>query len=101
MKWGKFLLLTGLTLVLVNCGGDDASSSADAGISVAAGQESFTWNTAVRSQEIRLTGSANWSVSCDASCRNWCYPMKESGKSAAIPLWVSPTISRVRHVLGR
>lgn len=24
MKWGKFLLLTGLALVLVNCGGDDA-----------------------------------------------------------------------------
>lgn len=93
MKWGKFLLLTGLALVLVNCGGDDASSSADAGISVAAGQESFTWNTDVRSQEIRLTGSANWSVSCDASCRNWCYPMKESGKSAAIPLWVSPNIT--------
>jgi len=93
MKWGKFLLLTGLALVLVNCGGDDASSSADAGISVAAGQESFTWNTDVRSQEIRLTGSANWRVSCDASCRNWCYPMKESGKSAAIPLWVSPNIT--------
>ena len=93
MKWGKFLLLTGLALVLVNCGGDDASSSADAGISVAAGQESFTWNTDVRSQEIRLTGSANWSVSCDADCRNWCYPMKESGKSATIPLWVSPNIT--------
>ncbi len=93
MKWGKFLLLTGLALVLVNCGGDDASSSADAGISVAAGQESFTWNTDVRSQEIRLTGSANWRVSCDADCRNWCYPMKESGKSAAIPLWVSPNIT--------
>lgn len=94
MKGKKLLLLTGLALCLVNCGGDDASSSSSTEtISIVAGQESFTWGSDVRSQEIRLTGTANWRVSCDADCRNWCYPVKESGNSASIPLWVSPNIT--------
>ena len=92
MMGRKLLVWIGLALVLVNCGGDDTSSSTS-GVSVAAGQESFTWGSDVRSQEIRLTGSASWSVKSDADCQNWCYPVKESGNSSSIPLWISPNIT--------
>ncbi|MBQ8154322.1 MAG: zinc-dependent metalloproteinase lipoprotein [Prevotella sp.] len=87
----KFLVWVGLALVLVNCGGDDTSSSPD--VSVAAGQESFTWGSDVRSQDILLTGKGSWSVRSDADCQNWCYPVKASGNSSSIPLWVSPNIT--------
>ena len=92
MRGRKFLVWIGLALVLANCGGDDTSSSTSR-VSVSAGQESFTWGSDVRSYEIRLTGSASWSVKSDASCRNWCYPVKESGNSSSIPLWISPNIT--------
>lgn len=95
MKGRKLLVCIGLALALVNCGGDDSSSESDGNpsVQVATGQESFTWASDVRSQEIRLTGSASWSVSSDASCQNWCYPVKERGNGSSIPLWVSPNIT--------
>ncbi len=91
----KLLVCIGLAFALVNCGGDDSSSESgdNSSVQVAAGQESFTWGSDVRSQEIRLTGSTSWSVSSDASCQNWCYPVKERGNGSSIPLWVSPNIT--------
>ena len=87
----RWLLFGGILVLLASCKSDENTTTSNA--KVAAGQESFTWGTGVRSQDIRLTEKASWSVTCDGDCRNWCYPVKTSGNSASIPLWVSPNIT--------
>lgn len=86
-KW--FLLLS----VAVCFAGCKSGDEADDGITVSDGQDSFTWGADVRSQNIRLSGTGSWSVASDDNCKNWCYPVKASGESASIPLWVSPNLT--------
>lgn len=86
-SWSLSLIL--LSLLFWGCKSED---QADA-VKVVSGQESFTWNADVRSQDIRLTGTASWTAQSDANCRNWCYPVKSSDKSSVIPLWVSPNLT--------
>ena len=86
----KWFLLMSVVSVFVGCKSDEQASD---GVKVSDGQDSFSWSTDVRSQDIQLTGNGSWKVTSDADCQNWCYPVKESDNSSTIPLWVSPNIT--------
>ena len=87
--------------MLIGCGGDDATdvkviveqpSGGNSG-NTDANSVSYVWDSSVTSQVIRLSASASWSVKSDDHCKNWCYPVKSSGTSDKIVLWVSPNIT--------
>ena len=97
----KFWALIGFSLLLCGCGGDDATdvkviveqpSGGNSG-NTDAHSVSYVWDSSVTSQVIRLSASASWSVKSDDHCKNWCYPVKSSGTSDKIVLWVSPNIT--------
>lgn len=91
MKRIGWILAVGCLLLPIGCSKSDDDSSS--GVKVPDGQTSFSWDTSVRSQELSLTGIANWTAKSDNNCKNWCYPVKLSDKSNKIVLWVSPNIT--------
>ena len=97
----KLLAVIGFLVLLIGCGGDDATdvkviveqpSGGNSG-NTDANSVSYVWDSSVTSQVIRLSASASWSVKSDDHCKNWCYPVKSSGTSDKIVLWVSPNIT--------
>ena len=97
----KLLAVIGFLTLLIGCGGDDATdvkviveqpSGGNSG-NTDANSVSYVWDSSVTSQVIRLSASASWSVKSDDHCKNWCYPVKSSGTSDKIVLWVSPNIT--------
>jgi zinc-dependent metalloproteinase lipoprotein len=97
----KLLAVIGFLTLLIGCGGDDATdvkviveqpSGGNSG-NTDAHSVSYVWDSSVTSQVIRLSASASWSVKSDDHCKNWCYPVKSSGTSDKIVLWVSPNIT--------
>ena len=97
----KLLAVIGFLALLIGCGGDDATdvkviveqpSGGNSG-NTDANSVSYVWDSSVTSQVIRLSASASWSVKSDDHCKNWCYPVKSSGTSDKIVLWVSPNIT--------
>ena len=97
----KLLAVIGFLTLLIGCGGDDVTdvkviveqpSGGNSG-NTDANSVSYVWDSSVTSQVIRLSASASWSVKSDDHCKNWCYPVKSSGTSDKIVLWVSPNIT--------
>ncbi len=97
----KLLAVIGFLALLIGCGGDDVTdvkviveqpSGGNSG-NTDANSVSYVWDSSVTSQVIRLSASASWSVKSDDHCKNWCYPVKSSGTSDKIVLWVSPNIT--------
>lgn len=87
----KPLLLALLTLsILFGCKeSEDATHSVGSTYSLS--DSTFTWNSNVNQQMLKITTSSKWTATSSVS---WCDPLIASGTgTTSIPIWVSPNIT--------